>query len=155
MRYRTTFAKSCMQGLGQILSLNKGKSSEFKSSAFTDSFTHINMTFHGTAIIYCLIPILLAFSLYCWPSPYTVGLLPILLAFSLYCWPSPYTVGLLPILLAFSLYCWPSPYTVGLLPILLAFSLYLCMTLYIVFPQTYRRSITAHTCTGLATQQNS
>ena len=96
-------------------SLNKGKSSEFKSSAFTDSFTHINMTFHGTAIIYCLIPILLAFSLYCWPSPYTVGLL----------------------------------------PILLAFSLYLCMTLYIVFPQTYRRSITAHTCTGLATQQNS
>ena len=61
------------------------------------------------------LPILLAFSLYCWPSPYTVGLLPILLAFSLYCWPSLYTVGLLPILLAFSLYCWPSPYTVGLL----------------------------------------
>ena len=67
-----------------------------------------------------LLPILLAFFLYCWLSPYTVGFLPILLAFSLYCWPSPYTVGLLPILLTFSLYCWPSPYTVGLIPILLA-----------------------------------
>ena len=64
-------------------SLNKGKSSEF-----TDSFTHINMTFHGTAIIYCLIPILLAFSLYCWPSPYTVGLLPILVHDIIYCIPS-------------------------------------------------------------------
>ena len=69
-------------------SLNKGKSSEFKSSAFTDSFTHINMTFHGTAIIYCLIPILLAFSLYCWPSPYTVGLLPIFVHDIIYCIPS-------------------------------------------------------------------
>ena len=69
-------------------------------------------------------PLLVAFSLYCWLSPYTVGLLPLLVAFSLYCWLSPYTVGLYSILLAFSLYCWPSPYTVGLLPILLAFSLY-------------------------------
>ena len=80
--------------------------------------------------------ILLAYCLYCWPSPYTVGLLPIggllpiLLAFSLYSWPSPYrwpspyTVGILSILLAFFLYSWPSPYTVGLLPIQLAFSLY-------------------------------
>ena len=66
----------------------------------------------------------LAFSLYCWPSPYIVGLLLVLVAFSLYSWPSPYTVGLLPIQLAFSLYSWPSPYTVGLLPIQLAFSLY-------------------------------
>ena len=49
---------------------------------------------------------------------YTVGLLPIQLVFSLYSWPSPYTVGLLPIhvQLAFSLYS-------GLLPVLLAFSL--------------------------------
>ena len=51
-----------------------------------------------------LLPLLLDW----WPSPYTIGLLPILLAFSLYCWPSPY------ILLAFSLYYWPSPYSVGL-----------------------------------------
>ena len=73
----------------------------------------------------------MAFSLYCWSSPYTVRLVFILLALycwsslytfgllSIYCWLSPYTVGFLPILLAFSLYCWPSPYT-SLLPILLA-----------------------------------
>ena len=40
-------------------------------------------------------------------SLYTVGLLHILLAFSIYSWPSPYTAGLLPIQFAFSLYCWP------------------------------------------------
>ena len=76
-----------------------------------------------TTYMYMLYTILLI----SWPSPYTVafslysGLLPILLAFSLYSWPSPSTGGLLPIQLAFSLYSWPSPYTVGLLPILLAF----------------------------------
>ena len=89
-------------------------------------------------VIYCwpspntvgLLPILLAFSLYCWPSPYTVGLFPILLAFSLYCCPAPYTVGLLPILLALLPIHWPSPYTVGHLLILLAFSLYCCLSTY-------------------------
>ena len=74
---------------------------------------------------------LLAFSLYFWPSPYTVGLLPMLVAFSLY---YSYTVGLLPILLTLlpiwltlSLYS-----SVSRLSMLLAFSLYclLALSLY-------------------------
>ena len=44
-------------------------------------YMHVLITGHNYYI-------LLAFSLYWWPSPYTVGLLPVLLAFSLYCWPS-------------------------------------------------------------------
>ena len=83
----------------------------------------------------------MAFSLYFWPSPYTVGLLPILLAYFLCWWPSLYDklVGLLPIQLALLPIHWPSPYTVGRLPILLAFSLYsILLTFYLhVYCQPY------------------
>ena len=111
---------------------------------------HVLITGHNYYILYCwsspytvgllpiggLLPIQLAFSLYCWPSFCTIGLLPILLAFSLYCWPSPYMYGHtsldnlhvhVHVLITghnyYILYCWPTAYTVGLLPIQLAFSL--------------------------------